>query len=542
MPFNVMGRHNNSQRTLDFSLYDISAGINKKKAPQELNDNELTIGTNGYLRDDGGFIGRLGVARRQPQFNTQQTAGTIRFYQNVVSAVPLVTPKVYTLAQSGGTLFDVDRNVTYGGAGALGPTGGPWSAVQVYDPNRNGGTDVLVICTGNGGPYIFDGTVIYTPANWTTNIPGARFVQLINGILWFGGIPGQPTFVFGSQLFGSAGGGPEFIPFYNELQVSRTITGLGVIGAGSQAALAVGMTQGISLIVGTGAQNFTVIEMPSQDGPVSYRAMITVDGILYYQGQVAMYRCDGYSIYPISNPVEPWILNDPTAQEFPMNGDRTLCWTMYYRHKIYFWYDSGNTGVTNTALVYDMIRTGWTIYRGSIAFSCGAVLNAPGDPDPPQFIVGDANSGIIYNFEVSIPQVGIPEAYWPTSDDGASIFVQCQTKFFKIGQPGTPKTLLRVYPEIFATIAQPGLGIATDYAVASTFDTIPIAAEAAMTWGTSLWGPPTTWATAGLSFTALRIDFNLQAEAFAFVMQSNDMNPPWRWVGLTGVFSQNGKV
>jgi hypothetical protein len=515
----------------DFGVFDLGAGLDRSSAPQESAEESLTLATNVYLRTDGGVEMRRGVAKHGASFSAAPTLGTIRFYQNVVNGVPQSPTRKFLLAQSGGSLYNVDTSANLG---SIGVGGLPCSVEQVEDPNHPGGTStVLVICTGVGGPYIFDGTTIYTPANWTANIAGARWVKLVNGVLWFSGMQANPTLVWGSAL-----GSPETVPFYNIINVSQKVMGLGAIGAGAQSAVVAGMNRGLGVISGVGPSNFNLQEVPMNDGVMSGLAMVSIDGVLYYVGETAIYRYDGYYNTPLSDKIDKMILNDPLESYFPMSGNRQLTWGAYFNRRVYFFYDSGGVGFTNVALVLDLNRGGWTVYQG-LAFSSGAMLLAPEDPDPNPLVVGSASTGQLYDFEVLVGG-SIPAAFQNASDDGAAIRVQAQTKFFKIGEPGTPKTLLRAQPELFTTSFNGQFSVTTDYGAIATLAVLVSVAIPGSTWGGSTWGG-TIWNSPMLTFSKPRLDFNLQGEAFAFSIFTQDTNPPWRWVGLTGTYGQEGR-
>lgn len=527
MPMTVLGPTRQSQGLEDFAVYGFPGLLNIKSAPQEVADTDLTQAVNVYGSADGAVNMRRGMTTHGAQFSASPGLGMYRFFQQVLAGAPVATISK-TIAQVGGTMWNVDTGTQIGGTNALGANAQAWSVAPCFDPTATGGaTDCLAICTGDGGPYLFNGTTITTPAVWSTSVPNARWCAVVNGVLWFAGVKAQPNLVWGSGI-----NAPETLPFYNEFTVSRPVTGLGVIGAGAQSALVVGMTKGLSVLSGVGPNTFFLQEIPSTDGVAAGRTMIAVDAIVYYLGNSAIYSFDGTTITPISTKVEPWILNDPIYPDFPMNGSRLTAWAYYYNRRVYFFYDSGQVGHPNTALVWDLNLQGWTIYTGP-KLVAGCLLDAPGDASPPLPLVLDAMKGQAYNFDVFNSLSGVDDA-------GTTISATATTKYFKIGAAGTPKTLMRVYPEFFIATAFAGTFSAiTDYGLSSSSVVVPLTQGAAL-WDVGLWDTA-LWSSGLQTFFKQRIDFNIEGEAFAFSVSTIDTNPPWKFVGASGTISQLGR-
>jgi len=524
MAMQTMRRNYGARDWSKFAVYGFGGGLNIKSGPQELADNELTVAVNVYLRTDGMLEMRKGITKHATSLSATPIQGLFRFYQQVVSGAPVAVSAV-TLAQVGGTMFNLDTAVQIGATNALGATAQPWSAVRIFDPAHSSGTDVLVICTGSGGPYLYDGTTISTPAAWSS-VAGARWCQAVNGILWFGGIPTQPNLLVGAQV-----GYPETLPATNTFAVSKPVVGMGIIGFAPQASLVVGFETGFSVISGVGPLNFYEQEIPSSDGVAAPRSMLSVDGALYFIGTTSIYRFDGTSLpQPIGIKVEPWVQNDALAPDFPMNGNRTLSWAFYYNRRVHFVYDSGGVGHCNTMLVWDLLSQGWTVLSGiGAAMNCAVLLDAPGDPDPHAVIIGSASSGQAYNWDV---YNGTGQ---DVDDDGTVISSSFITKYFKIGQPGVNKRLKRVYIEIFAETFGGAFFADTDYGANSSGSVVPVIGQGGAIWDSSTWDSG-VWGGGALTFVKQRFDADLTFEALAFGIQTNDKNPPYRFQGTSGEF------
>lgn len=390
-------------------------------------------------------------------------------------------------------------------------------------------SDVMVICTGSGGPYVWDGTNVYVPAAWSSNCPNARWCEVVNNILWFGGL-GQSNLVVGMAL-----GHPETLSTggQNTFAVSHPVTGLGTLGAGTNAGLVIGQTQGVSTLYGTGLQSFYMQETTSDDGVAAGGTMITYSGYIYWLGRDNIYIFDGNAIEPIGTKVRPYILNDALYSnpwDIPMNGTRSISWAMYYNHRLYFWYDSGPVGYPNVALVWDLDLQGWTTYTGP-GLNCAALLNASSDGSPLACVVGGATSAQNYNFDV----------YNGTShnvdDAGTAINAQFQTKYFKMGYPDTDKKLLRVYPELFSEPLNAQILASPDYGGPVVQGTA-VAGVSSATWDTSKWDQA-SWGSGYLTYSENRADFAIFYHAMALGMISTVVQAPFYCQAFGGRYTQN---
>jgi hypothetical protein len=398
-------------------------------------------------------------------------------------------------------------------------------------------SDVVVITTGQGGPYIFDpyysATSLYVPPAWSV-VSNARWCQVVNNILWFAGIPSQPNLVVGMQL-----GHPETFDGLNVFAMSGPVTGLSKVGAGATAGLVVGLTKGLVILTGSGPSTFVEQEVPSVDGPVSGRAMISVEGVCYFLGKDNVYAFDGSTIVPFGYKVLPYILNDPLfagQYDLPMRGSRSLSWLMYYNRRIYVWYDSASTGIPNAGLVWDMDLQGWTTYTGQ-SFSCGCLLDASTDAGPLGALVGDASSPLVYNFD-AYPS----SSFGPVSDNGAPINAVVLTKYFKLGAPGTSKRLLQVWPETFSAQSSLNVLASPDYSgpvvqaqFVSTQGNVGV-------WDQSFWDQATFAGQNLLFYSESRFDFDIYFRAIAFGVSSLIVQAPWWLQGFSGRFAQQPRV
>ena len=379
--------------------------------------------------------------------------------------------------------------------------------------------------------------------------------------------------------------------------------------------LVVGLPNGFGLVYGTGPANYTQQIVPmDNDGVAAGYTMIVNNGVLYFLG-----NNNAYSFNPLTMPtpqpsslkVQPWITNDPFVTGFPMQGSRNkfFAWMYYDRYQIA--YSSANANVFDTVLVYDTNIQGWTVLNLGAQITCATLINAPGDPSPSASLVGGVG-GQVYTWD---PYVGQENAQWGScawnqaiwddttvnDDVGATIGVWVATKFFKMGEPGSVKTLHRVYPEIIYPVSFGGTTtVQTDYNLESAFTSNILAVQSSgatwdALWDNAFWSasplPRSSW-----NAPASRIDVTsqlpnsignfmvwnvtewnagpwgstplppiiapgIQGEAFSFGMQSGvgtggalwDQSKwdqslwsvtdqlPWVFSGLTGSYAQGAK-
>lgn len=408
-----------------------------------------------------------------------------------------------------------------------------------YNDTASGDTDVLVMCTGAGGPYVYDGTHLYTPAGWSA-ASGASWCALVNGILWFGGIPSTPNTIYGSgdgiiESF-------ESLPGYRVFVMSQPVTGLCGLGTGATAALVIGMNTGISVLSGTSPSTFYLADVPSDDGVMAGRTMVYDNGTVYWLGRQAVYAFNGSSPpTPLSLQVEPFILNDLYVQGYPMNGTRSTSFAFVYNNRLHIVYESSQT-YCNTLLVYDLIVQGWTVLQVPMGMASACLLDAPGDASPAVCIVGSGTTAQAYTWDV-VPSIGDP-----ATDNGVNISCQIQTKFFKVGVPGTNKALQRCYPEFY--LSGPFYAdwvIGTDYGTDTYSSIIVVNPDVGVAewdvseWDDFLWGGGSAFVS--YNSPESRLDFGgIQAEAFAFGVQTTSGCAPWTFAGVSGVWNQRGRT
>ena len=391
-------------------------------------------------------------------------------------------------------------------------------------------SDVLVMCTGVGGPYIFDGSIIYTPAAYSA-VSAARWVSAINGIGWFGGIPSQSNLAV-ATLVGNHIETPQ--TFFS---MTAPVTGLAPLGAGALGGMTVGHYKGLSVLYGTGSSNFFENDFIHTDYPDGGRTMISVNGLIFFLGSTAIWMFDGTNITRISDKVEPWILNDPLHPDFPMNGNRTLSFCWFYNNRLHFAYDSGNLGYCTAYLIFDLIVQGWTLFYGP-KLSGACLLDAPGDADPHACVVMDATNGQAYNWD---QYNGLGTNGHGVTDNGAAIQAIFQTKYFKIEEPGCAKKIVRWYPELFVESFTGQFTLTTDYGLTSYSQAMALAANE-MTWDQSNWDQA-NWASAAPVFFQPKLevgeltpltDTTGEFEAISFGIQNNASDPPFQFAGASG--------
>ena len=556
---------------MDFGCYQFSGGLNVKSAPQEVGDHDLTKAKDVYLRADGGTILRNGMLAFGNAIGSGQLV-LARFYQDVKSGATVIPEVTKLIGQVGNNLY----NMTSSGntlIGSVGTNANPMTWVRIQNPNdphfTGGLTDCMVICTGVGGPYIYDGTNLYTPVGWS-QATGASWCAAVNGILWFGGIPAFPN-----QIFGTGDGitaSMESLPAYRNFALSAPATGLCAIGTGANAILAIGRNTGLSLLYGTGPSTFYLQDIPFPDGVTAGRSMVSGSGVLYFLGHMAFYSFDGTST-PLrtSDKIEPWILNDALASVggYPMTGNWNLSWATLYSNRIHLGYCANAATVPNTVLCLDLVTKGWTVLTPTPGLSSMILFDAPSDPNPYMAYVGSATTGqaYVWDYQALLPtgnglvwDVGVWDrntwasnvpavlaAASPVYDGSTPVLAQVQSKFFKIGKPGTNKNLMRFYPEFLVSSSPFSVPftVSTDYGNTTTTTIVQQpAGGSALVWDVGSWDV-NAWGGAaytGFNAPASRIDMDIAGEAFALGFQMQSALSPFIYAGGSGSYSQRGRT
>lgn len=506
----------------EFGIYSFAGGLNVRqyRSPQLMGDDELQQALNGYVTS-GGFSTRNGMTAHTTGIivGTNPVIGLARFFQQIKNGASV--SNAITLAQIGNTLYNADTKASIG---SIGSAADPMTWVRCQDPNDpnyvSGVTDVIVICTGSGGPYVYDGTNLYTPAGWS-DAAGAKYCALVNGVVYFSGVPTDPRKVFGTG--DGIDNSFETLDATAEFTVSNPITGLCALGTGAVASLCIGQNNGLTVIYGTGPGNYSQQDVPFFfDGPVSGRAMVYEAGIMYFLGQQAVYAFDGNSVVPLSVKIEPWLLNDSFAGGYPLDGDRTKAFAFVNDNRLEIGYITGDGSTPNMVLSYDLLLRAWTVQQPNPGIYCAAAMDAPGDPTPAGIIVGSSAASDILNWNVE-PAVGTVN-----TDNGNAITSTLQTKPFKIGAPGTVKVVTRTYPEFALNGPITGTQTVTaDYGASSS--------------STNTFSDSTATQHALIAPTS-RQDWNVQGDAFAFTVQTTGGSSPWTCTGLTAVWRQQGRA
>jgi hypothetical protein len=235
-----------------------------------------------------------------------------------------------------------------------------------------------------------------------------------------------------------------------------------------------------------------------------------------------------------------------------MLGDRTSYWCYYYNNRLGIVYDSAGAGVLNTILVYDLVNQGWTVYQTADPFIAFAALDGTGDPAPTQGVKFNQNNAAQWFWDVNSSGVNTADAWNGTT--GTNIAASFQSKYYKVGLPGTPKVLMRWYPEMFASSINGYFNLVNDYGsnTSTNANFTSTSAQAFYDGAGSFVAkydngstPVTNWGTGALAFfgaPGTRQDANLRGEAFSFGFSSTTQLQPWIFQGLTGTYAQHARV
>jgi hypothetical protein len=545
MPLREVGKFPRGQaasRTVYCS--DFRGGLNVAASGQALGDTDLTIAYNGYLSTTGAFSSRFGLSDLTGQIAAAAAVNGFRFYQGIVNGTPVMSPTAhtYSIVQLGSNIYNENGSLI----GSVG-SAQPMSWCRVEDPNDphfvSGLTDVAVMCTGTGGPYVWDGTNLYTPAGWS-QASGASWCAVVNGIIWFGGIANFPN-----QIFGSGDGitaSMETLPAYRNFSLTGPVLGLVAQGTGANASLVIGRNAGISVLYGTGPSTFYLQDVPMTDGMPYGHSALAYAGSVVWVGTQSVWLFDGVSIpRSISEKIRSFIEGNNSPNQYtPAFGTNYPITTndgcsplgAIWNSRYHIIYSASGGSVPDTVLCYDFLVGGWTVVQTTPAISCLWSLDAPADFSTGQDNAGQARAsagnGHLYAWET----VGLADSntgcYDITTTVGpttyAPVLSQMATKFFKLGAPGTTKALRRTYPEL-TVLGPAGLTgvVATDYGATTSTQPQPASTSAFNDIFVPS-GSPTT-----------RVDWDqVTGDAFSFGIQNTVASGPWTVGGFSAAYHQ----
>lgn len=536
---------------VEFAIANFGGGINVLDPPQQIGEHDLTIALDGYLIATGSGQSGFQMRNGMNSWNSHQTASSAlilaRFYQDVQNGSVVTPETTMVLGQIGNTLYSIPQ-----GSGAFTSIGdihggsvpaGPMTWVRIQNPNDphfpSGLTDCMVICTGSGGPYVYDGVNLYTPASWSS-AASASWCAVVNGILWFGGIPATPN-----QIWGAGDGitaSMETLPPYRNFVLSSPVMGLCAQGTGANASLVVGCNQGLSVLYGTGPSTFYRQDIPFQDGVTAGRTMVANNGIVYFLAHEAVYAFDGVSTpKQVSVKIQPWILNDPyhqTITDFPMTGNTNLFWSQCFNNKMHLGYCS-NSLTPNIILCYDLTVGGWTVLRPAAGAASMMLFDAPSDPNPYTALIGTATTAQAMEWDYA-QSITSDNVYDDSPTNTVPVLAQCQTKNFALVVPAANKMLTRFYPELF--IAGPitvslTANVDSGNSIAQTLvNSASYAQSGTLVWDVGNWDQATWFGAGFLRFgpPATRTDWNLEFRELALGISNSTAQPVWMWTGGLG--------
>jgi hypothetical protein len=226
-----------------------------------------------------------------------------------------------------------------------------------------------------------------------------------------------------------------------------------------------------------------------------------------------------------------------------MTGYWNLTWAAVYNNVLHLGYCSNST-TPNTILALDLDLLAWTVLTPTPGLASMILLDAPGDPNPYECLVGSSTTGQVYEWDYVTDDIAMP-----ATDGTTPVMSQAQSKFFKVGVPGTNKAMQRFYPEFF--VAGDFMGtftLSTDYGnqINNAVIDNPVVPTNILIWDEGAWDDA-VWAGnqtfVSYGFPASRIDFpGTQGDSFAFGFFNTAAIAPWIWAGGTGVYSQRGKT
>lgn len=264
--------------------------------------------------------------------------------------------------------------------------------------------DILYIFNGVDANRKWDATTFGTQVG---SPPTAKFVQVHKNFMFLAGNAANP-----SRLYFSALGDPETWPALNFIDVGKgdgdQITGLAVL----LDRLVITKNNSVWLLEGDASSNFVLRRITDIAGCVDQHSIVTVRDTLGMLARDGFYFFDGVKMVLASEK----ILGTFEALNKSQFG---LVSAIYdpQRRKVFCSVPSTGMLFNDTVLVFDELRTAWTIYRG-IKAACWMIWR---QFNTDHLLFGDATVGQMHDAETGY------------SDNGAAISMYFVTKALELG-------------------------------------------------------------------------------------------------------------
>jgi hypothetical protein len=264
--------------------------------------------------------------------------------------------------------------------------------------------DTVYICNGVDANQKWNGTTFTTQGG---SPPSAKYVKVHKNFMFLAGNTTNPSRVFFSAL-----GDPETWPALNFIDVGKgdgdQITGLAIL----LDRLVITKTNSVWLLEGDSSANFVLRRITDTAGCVDMHSIVVVRDALGMLARDGFYFFDGVKMALASEKV---IGTFDTLNKSQFG----LVAAVYdaARRKVFCSIPSAGMLFNDTVLVFDELRTAWTIYKGINAASWVVWRQFNTD----HLLFGDATTGQMYDAETGY------------SDNGAAISMYVVTKAQDLG-------------------------------------------------------------------------------------------------------------
>ncbi len=256
--------------------------------------------------------------------------------------------------------------------------------------------DILFIVNGENVNKKWDGT---TFADQAGSPPIAKYIRVHKNRMFLAGNPTNPSRLYFSEL-----GDPENWPVLYFIDIGKgdgdEITGFGVLLDN----LVIFKTNSIWVLQGDSPSNFVLRKVVDGYGSVSQTSITNVKETLTAFTKDGVFFFDGVRSALASEKIEKTIKN--------LNKSYlSLASAVFFDNKLYIAVPEGDSMKNNLVLVFDTLRTAWTLYRG-IPVSEWVIWRKY---NQDILLFGSSETGQVYEFGVGYSDDGNPiEAYFVT--------------------------------------------------------------------------------------------------------------------------------
>ncbi len=490
-------------KTVKFSFFNNSGGLNNKLSPIVIEDNEASDLQNVNFTLGGAIRKRNGYSSDNNAFVAGSTTGMYQYNLADGDSFLIVTggDKIYKYDDFDGTPDDITGGVTIASNSSV-----------LFDFTT--ANDVLLATNQTNPVKTWDGgagTVSDLAA-----APQGKYIEFHKNIVFIANTSANPSRIQFSNIADE-----ETWTSTDWIDISANdgteITGLVVL----LDTLYIFKNDSIYRLSGTNRDEFSLARMVTDVGCISNGSIQVINNKIIFQARDGFYLYDGgINVVKISTKIEDTLDN--------LNSSRNgLSVSANFKRKEQYWVSvsSGASSQNDTILIFDYFHNAWTRYDGIQSHSMAIVSDAT---DKEQLYTGDFDLGAIY-----LQDIG-------DNDNGGAIEAYYQTKWFRFPELQKSDKVLRLIRVFVEEEGDWDLVIEgkQDFMSSTVSETLTLTGEAAV-YGTDIYG---TGLYGGDQVIVGRFPVTLRKNFFQLKFENNNSNEPFSILGYEVFIEESSRI